>query len=134
MRTINQKNYLLSILLSILILLQGCRVYQREAVDIERAVESQKRVKIKTTKNKILKYTSIIYENGNFYGIRSNKNSSKYQKILLNQNEIKTTRLHNKPLSIILGILLPVTIFVGTILLTFSASSGPFIGTINFSY
>jgi len=124
----------ISVLLSLVLFFQSCRVYHKDSVSIEKAVQSQKRVKIKTTKNKTLKYTSIIYENGNLYGIRSNKNSGRYQKILLNEEQIKTIRLHNKPLSIILGILLPVTIFAGILLLAFSAWSGPFIGPINFSY
>lgn len=131
---IKLKKYTQCIILSALILMQSCRVYHKNSVSLEKAVQSKKRIKIKSTKNKTLKYTYIIYQDGDFYGIESNKNSRRYKKVLLNEDEIKTVRLHNKSLSIILGILWPLATLIGFVALAVSSWSGPDVGSINFSY
>lgn len=97
--------------MSSIILFQSCRVYNRYPVSIDDAVKSEKRVKIKTTGNRTLKFTKLISEDGNYYGIKSNKNSGQYVKTLLIKEELQNIRLQNKALSIIYGIVVPLLVF-----------------------
>lgn len=123
----------IALMLSLIIIFQSCRVYHSDSVSLTEAIKSEKRVKIKTANNKTLKFSKLSFEDGKYYGINFNQNSGKYQKILLNENEVQTIRLHNKPLSIILGIAIPIVTFVGLVFLALLGWDGPNIGEINFT-
>ncbi len=132
MKTIQKQMKSISLLFISLILFQSCRVYHKESVNITKAFKSKMRVKIKTRKNKTLKFAKIIKENNKYFGVKSNKNSGKFTQTLLIEDEIQAIRLHNKSLSIILGILFPTIIFAGLVLLTIYGGNGSSIGTPNF--
>lgn len=133
MRILKKNFKILSFTLSLLLLFQSCRVYHRDSVPLYEAIQSEKKVKIKTTSNKTLKFSKLTIEDGKLYGIKSNYNSGEYKKILLDENKLQTIRLHNKPLSIVLGIIIPIVTFVGLIFLALLGWSGPNIGEINIS-
>ena len=94
----------IALFFSLLILLQGCRVYQKDSVTIDQAIKKQKRVKIKTVDNKTLKYKKLIYESGKYYGIKPSTFRDTVYKIPLDQSKIQVIRMHNKTLSIIYGV------------------------------
>ena len=91
-----------SIFFVILIFLQSCRVYHAKPVPIDDAVLSKKRVKIYMTDGKKLKFKKIVQDSNQFFGL--NKIKGNMEKTPLNIDTIKRIRLHNRPLSIILGI------------------------------
>ena len=133
MKKLKNKYRLISFLLSTVLVFQSCRVYHKESVSLTEAIQSEKRVKIKTSSNKTLKFSKLTFEDGKYYGINFNQNSGKYQKIPLDENKLQTIRLQNKPLSIILGIAIPIVTFVGLVFLAILRWSGPNIGEINFT-
>ena len=59
-----------TVLLSLLLLTQSCRVYRSTSLTLEEAVAADRRVRIKTTDNKTLKFSKIVYEEGIYYGIK----------------------------------------------------------------
>lgn len=135
MNFLKKQSRLVTFFLVVLIFLQSCRVYHRESVTLNQAVKEEKRVKIKTTNNKTLKFKKIVYEEGKYYGIKPYTFKDKFHKVQLDQNDLKTVRLHNQTLSIILGIISGIAITLTIAVVLFLATwSGPNIGSINFSY
>jgi len=67
------KNWLktIALFLTALILFQSCSVY-KTPVTLEQAVLEQKKVKITTASDETVKYKYIVYEGGQFYGIKNN--------------------------------------------------------------
>ncbi len=67
------KNWLntIALFLTALILFQSCSVY-KTPVTLEQAVLEQKEVKITTASDETLKYKYIVYEDGQFYGVKNN--------------------------------------------------------------
>ncbi len=97
---------------------QSCRVYHQTGVSLEEAVKSEKRVKIKTTKDKVFRLKKIEIIEQEYYGVLRSGNA--IIRTPLNPKNLKSIRLHNKALSIILGITIPITVFVGLIIYAFS--------------
>ncbi len=67
------KNWLntIALFLTALILFQSCSVY-KTPVTLEQAALEQKEVKITTASDETLKYKYIVYEDGQFYGVKNN--------------------------------------------------------------
>lgn len=84
-----------------MILFQSCRVYHKEHVTLDKAVEEGKRVKIMTKNGTKLKFKKIVHSNGFYYGIKRVKGNDELNPI--DPNSIKYVRLHNKTMSIIYG-------------------------------
>lgn len=118
MKTIRSNVKSFAILLSILFLYQSCRVYHSKPVSLDQAVREGKRVKIHAKDNKIFKYKKIVCENGKFYGV---KNKSK--RVLIDSIMVKKVRLHNKGLSIVLGIATSIIIVATVFAIGFSTGS-----------
>lgn len=89
-------------LLSLLCIVQSCRVYKKQAVSLDDAVVAEKRVKLKTTDGKTLKYKSVLIEDGQYFGIKRVYGEDVREPI--NASDIEIVRLHNKGLSILYGI------------------------------
>lgn len=119
---------LVCISLTMLIMLQSCRVYHSETVSLEEASKSQKRVKVKTNDNKTLKFNKVIFEDGQFYGVKGKGDN--VSKTVLNMDDLKQVRLHNKSLSTILGVAVPIITVVGILVLAITNWNGPQIGDI----
>ncbi len=104
MKAIDKQIKLISLLLSVLILFQSCRVYRHKPVSLDEAVVAQKRVKIKTEEGKTLKFKKVVFEDGKFYGV--NKNRGEIEKTILSSGDLDKVRLHNKTMSIVYGIII----------------------------
>ncbi len=126
MKTIREQISLLSSIFIMLIFFQSCRVYHSKHVPLEEAVKSEKRVKIKTKEQKTLKFNRVVLEEGQFYGIKVK--GKQINKTLLKIEDLKKVRLHNKTMSIILGIAVPVITIAGIFVIAISSWSGPDIG------
>lgn len=124
---------IVAFLLSLLILFQSCRVYQHRSVSLKTAYDKGRRVKIKTKGDQIYKFDRIVFENESFYGVK--KKRKKLLKTLLNPNELKSVRMHNKTMSVIYGIVIGSTIImVGVFAIALATWDGIGIGAINFTY
>jgi len=93
---------------SILILLQGCTVYKSANVSLEEAVRTDNKIKITTNDNQTLKFQKIGFEDGLYFGIKKIKGEMVKSKI--EQENIKSVKLQDKPTSTILTIGIPVVI------------------------
>ena len=93
---------------SILILLQGCTVYKEANVSLEEAVRTDNKIKITTNDNQTLKFQKIGFEDGLYFGIKKIKGEMAKSKI--EQENIKSVKLQDKPTSTILTIGIPVVI------------------------
>lgn len=58
-----------TLILSVLILFQGCSVYKSTPISLEKASGIEGKVKVITKSNDRLKFKQISQENGNYYGI-----------------------------------------------------------------
>ena len=63
----------IALILSMLILLQGCTVYKSASVSLEEAALVQTKVKLETKSGEKLKFIRIGVENGNYYGVKKVK-------------------------------------------------------------
>jgi len=75
MKTIKQHLKSVSIILSTLILLQGCTVYKSTPVSLEQASQIDASVRVITKNGEKLKYDRIIRDNDTYYAIKSERQS-----------------------------------------------------------
>ncbi|WP_111682106.1 hypothetical protein [Winogradskyella tangerina] len=109
--------------LSMLLLFQSCRVYHRTNVSIDKAVQEEKRVKLKTKDGQKLKFKRIVFEDGQYYGVKRKANRT-----LIQPNELESIRLHDKTMSIIYGIIIGVVgTTIGLSIIYFATWNGPFV-------
>ncbi|AOW21638.1 hypothetical protein [Urechidicola croceus] len=130
MKTIKKQLRFWVFVLSSVIMIQSCRVYHKETVTLDEAIQKQKRVKIITNDDQKYKFKKVVFEDGLFYGVSMKK--GKEVKTQLKVEELKKVRLHNKKMSIIYGILTPIVVIFGVLYIGFSNWKGPNIGPINF--
>ena len=100
-------------LLTFLILFQSCAVYQKTPVSLEQASKQDVRAKIKTKTNESFLVLKIIYEDDKYYGLQR-VNGEKIR-ITLHADDINSIRLHDKTLSTVLSIGMPLGIVLGVI-------------------
>lgn len=101
MQTITVNTGRVGVLMALLILFQSCRVYRQKTVSLEDAVESGKRVRIKTYDGRTLKFKEIIFKDGEFFGVKN-----KYSGIEitpLNPSELVKIQPKNEILSLIVS-------------------------------
>ena len=111
---------IISIFLTVLFLLQSCKVYDSKTITIEQAIQRESKVKLKLNDNEPYYFNKLVMENNKLFGFSSFTNSTteyldilgfeiikdgKYSKILLQENLIKEIHQHNKTTSIIVTIL-----------------------------
>jgi len=84
----------IALILSMLILLQGCTVYKSASVSLEQAALVQTKVKLETKSGEKLKFIRIGVENGNYYGVKKVKGN--IVKVPLETNYIKSVKLKDK--------------------------------------
>ncbi len=111
-------------------LLQSCKIYYKETAPLDEVILSQKKVKVKTNSNQTYEFDRLQREGNIIYAytnIRSRtaeklsdkglegKLDGKYLKIQLSEDTIKEYHIHNKALSIITNIAIPVIIFCGAV-------------------
>ena len=93
---------LISLLLALVVLLQGCTVYKSTSITLSDAAQNESKVKLEPKNGKIIKFKKIIFEDGVYYGIEE-KNGSTF-KISLNENDISSIREKNKVASTFLTV------------------------------
>ena len=99
-------------LFSTLILFQSCAVYQKTPVSLEQASKQDVRAKIKTKTNESFLVLKIIYEDDKYYGLQR-VNGEKIR-ITLHADDTNSIRLHDKTLSTVLSIGMPLGIIIGS--------------------
>ena len=129
MKTINLK--WIALTLSVLMLLQSCKVYHSKTATIDEVIESQKRVKVKSYNGEIYKFDKLHRENDQIFGIAKIKSqewlrnyakqfgqgevSGKEVKFSIPDNAFKEYYLQNKTLSTILTVAIPVVVVIGIV-------------------
>jgi hypothetical protein len=111
MKTLKKQFKSIALILSMLILLQGCTVYKASSVSLEQATLNKSKVKIMTKNNVKLKFERIVVEDGNYYGIRTV--DSQNVKLLLDTNTVEMIKEKDKILSTILSIGIPIVSIIG---------------------
>jgi len=71
MRTFKDHIKAISLFLTAIILFQSCATY-KTPVTLQQAVQEEKAVKIVTLDDDTYKYKYIVYEDGQFYGVKDN--------------------------------------------------------------
>lgn len=104
-----------SMALGIAMLFQSCTVYKSTLITLDKAVQTESKVKIRTIDDENLKFNKIVLENGNYVGMK--KNDGNWVKTPLDENNIATIREKDKALSTILIIAIPVAIIIGALVL-----------------
>jgi hypothetical protein len=122
MKTIKKQFKLITTILSVIILLQGCTVYKSADVTLDEAAMSGTKVRIKTNDNQTLKFKTVEVENGNYYGLLYFKNT--WVKTELNKDNINKVQIKDKAVSTVLNIVVPLAI-IG-IIMEVSSSGGFF--------
>ena len=110
----------IALILSMLILLQGCTVYKSASVSLEEAALVQTKVKLETKSGEKLKFIRIGVENGNYYGVKKVKGDKalNYKTVPLETNYIKSVKLKDEFKSTVY------TIYTTLLLLLIWAMSG----------
>jgi len=65
MKTLKKQFKSVALILSMLILFQGCTVYKSVPISLEQAVQNESKVKVETKDNRTMKFNRIGIENGN---------------------------------------------------------------------
>jgi hypothetical protein len=116
MKTIKQQIETLALILSMLILLQGCTVYKSASVTLDDAVNQELKTKIVTKSGEKLKFSRIGLEDGEYYGMH--KDNHMMFKIPIDKKYVKSIKIKDKTLSTILTLGLPVVIiFSGLVIM-----------------
>ena len=93
MKTLKKQFKSFALILSMLILLQGCTVYKSASITLEEAAKSRSNVKITTNGNHIYEFSRVKFEEGEYYGYRKGSNKSGKYKIHLAKQNIKNAQL-----------------------------------------
>ena len=116
----------IAVLFSSLMLFQSCKVYHNKTATIDEVIESQERVKVKTNEDESYEFDRLQREDNLIYAytkIRSRTAEKlsdkgldgKFIKIQLLEENIKEYHIHNKSLSTIINIAMPVIIICGAV-------------------
>lgn len=117
-----------ALLFSLLILFQGCTVYQKAGITLDEAYQANDKVRVETTVGEKLKFKYIDFDDGVYYGIKNKK--GEIIKLPLDSNNIDRVKIKDRTGSTILTIALPIVIIGIVVLLvadSFSLDPG-FVG------
>ena len=77
-----------------IMMFQSCVAYQSASVSLEQAVREQKRTKINTIPNDTFYFRQIVFEEGQFYGLKKVKGET--VKIPIDNNEVYKVFIQSK--------------------------------------
>ena len=100
MKTIKQQIRSITLLITSVILFQGCLSNKSNTTTLEAAEQSENKVKITTTSNKTYNFLSIEFQDGLYYGLKKAK--GKIIQTPLNENTIKEIRIKDNVKSMFL--------------------------------
>ena len=118
----------IALLLSVVVLMQSCIVYQSQTVSVDEAVTSSKRVRVKWNDGETYRFKKLEKTKGKLYGVLGRNsddayylssyiidstNRGKYVYILIPDEFISKIQLQNKELSTVLSVLIPVFVIGG---------------------
>lgn len=147
MKTTNSNLQLVAVLLSIVLLLQSCKVYRSETATIDDALRFSKNIKVVSATNEIYKFKSLQEEDGKIYGIVNknsktakklanqivtNNNPRSLVKIFLLKENIKEIYLQNKSMTTIGNVFIIIGSLFALLLLVFAIGGGAGIGDLKF--
>ena len=112
--------------MALLMMFQSCKVYYKDYTTLEEAAHQGKETKIITTKNKTLKFKSVILEDGNYYGIKKMKGES--IKVPIDLHNVKSVNILNENVSTIVSIVLPLAIIIGGLVIISNLDFAPDFG------
>ncbi len=106
-------------------LLQSCVAYHNTPVSLEQAVQSNKRVKLKTSLNQTYNFDQIVLEKEQFYGLK--KKNGKMARIAISENLdnkvfLQSNRKSTWATIVIIGV--PVIVLAIIVKNSFSFNSG----------
>ena len=104
----------ISFLLAFTIILQGCTIYKKQNISLKEAltmqgVKAKKKVKVVTLDNETQKYNYVTAVNDEYFGVKKGKDG--LTQIPLKQENLKTIKIQDKALSVVVSVLS----FLGTL-------------------
>ena len=111
MKTFKLQFKSIALILSILILFQGCTVYMSTPITLEQASKAEQKVKVITESKEKLIFKRIGVENDTYYGVKKRK--GEIVRTPLDSKWVSEVKVKDKAMSTILTIALPVGIIVG---------------------
>ena len=84
----------MALILTTLILLQGCTVYKSVPVTLEQAVSANTATKIKMINDRVIKYQKVMLENDTYYGLLHSR--ERVVKSPINENNIQEVKIKDK--------------------------------------
>jgi len=121
MKKIKKQIKSIALILSLLIMFQGCTVYKSASVTLEEAVMAETKVKVIKKNGEKVKFKRIIFEDGYYKSIE--KIGEGTAKTQLEVEKIEKIQIKDKVLSTVLTVIL-VTPLVGIITLIATAKQG----------
>lgn len=112
----------IAFILSLLLLFQGCTVYQKAAITLEEAYQANDKVRVETKIGEKFKFNYIDFEEGVFYGVKDKY--GEITKLPLDSNYIERIKLKDKTGSILASILIPPILVIGIPSLIFLLATG----------
>jgi hypothetical protein len=106
---------LIALLLSVMVMMQGCVVYQQRSIGIDEAVALESYAKITYKNGEKVRYSRIVSNEGNYYGRKFAKLDKPSNNFLINQERIFMIPPQDRTTSTILNISVPLLITVGLI-------------------
>jgi len=127
MKTIKIHLKIVAILISSMILLQGCTVYKSTTASLEDVSKSQIKAKILTTDNQTLKFKRIDFIDGNYIGVISDdmEVNPEIEFMPLDKNNIQSIKVKDKTVSTILTVVIPIAV-VGGVLVIIGSNVDPY--------
>ncbi len=117
-------------LLIFILLFQSCNIYRSKPVSVDRAVEFNRKVKLKTKSNQVYKFNSLEKEGADLFGIaKANSKEAKlmaeniveknykgkFVKIGIAENSVEEVKLKDYTMSVITPIAIGLAVFVGLV-------------------
>jgi hypothetical protein len=113
---------LIALLLSVMVMMQGCGVYYKKPVSLDNAVQAAAPVKVTTNYDVEMQFKKVILKDGKYYGVK--KRNSNSENVLLIENNITEVKLYNGTMTGILYVvivpLIILYIFYSTVDFSFS--------------
>jgi hypothetical protein len=144
MKTITKNLEWAARILSLIILLQSCTVYNSATTSVDEAIMSNDKVKVDAPEANSYKFLKIIRMDNEIYGVAKKKSytskklqaqivdtsyEGKYNLIKLTRDDLESVHLKNKGASLALTIGIPVILVGALVIAVATADIGPSFGT-----
>jgi len=124
MKKIKTQIKLIALVLSVLILFQGCTIYKTTPVSLDQAAKEEIKTKVFVKSDENLIFRRIAFEEGKFYGVTKEK--GEIVKILLDEQFIDNVKVKDKVWSTIATLGLSVVSLFGILMGVWLISGGAY--------